>query len=199
MHSLDGAPTVAFPGNGTITPAEIIENGSPIVVIERSLRPEFCGPGQFRGGSGQVIRLTAVGQSVKMTIRPDKMRFPAPGIAGGLPGAPGELLLDGQPMALEPFQLIPGREVTLKLPGGGGYGDPAARDRRALLNDIGQGLVTPEAARVHYGHQEAGGSWSIGCYRRSTTSPITRSKKAGIAISRTSTSSSTAACRSGPT
>ena len=154
VHSLDGAPTVAFPGNGTITPAEIIENGSPIVVIERSLRPDSGGPGQFRGGSGQVIRLTAVGQSVKMTIRPDKMRFPAPGIAGGLPGAPGELLLDGQPMALEPFQLDPGREVTLKLPGGGGYGDPAARDRRALLNDIGQGLVTPEAARVHYGYEE---------------------------------------------
>jgi N-methylhydantoinase B len=103
---------------------------------------------------GQVIRLTTVGQSVKMTIRPDKMRFPAPGIAGGLPGSPGELLLDGRPMILEPFQLNPGQEVVLRLPGGGGYGDPLARDCNALLFDISQGLVTAEAARSLYGFEE---------------------------------------------
>jgi N-methylhydantoinase B len=156
VAGLDGSPTIAFPGNGTITPAEIIENGAPLLMLERSLRPDSGGAGRHRGGAGQVIRLAAAdGRAVKMTIRPDKMRFPAPGIAGGLPGAAGELLLDGQPMALEPFVLGPGHQVMLKLPGGGGYGDPRDRDRAAVAADLRQGMVTPAAARDLYGYAAA--------------------------------------------
>ena len=153
--ALDGAPTVAFPGNGTITPAEMIENGSPIVVIERSLRPTL-------GRARAVSRRQRTGHSAHdgRTVREDdhprrtkcgSRRRASPAVFRARRANFSSM---AQPMALEPFQLDPGREVTLKLPGGGGYGDPAARDRRALINDIGQGLVTPEAARVHYGYEE---------------------------------------------
>lgn len=147
----DGQPTIAFPGNGTITPAEIIENWAPIVIFERSLRPDSGGPGAQRGGLGQEIRITTRERAVTLTIRPDKIRFPAPGLQGGSPGAAGELLLDDQPMKLEPFVLEPGQIVTLKLPGGGGYGDPHKRDRAQLAADIEAGLVSMAAARLHYG------------------------------------------------
>jgi len=34
--------------------------------------------------------------------------------------------------------------------GGGGYGDPRARDPAALENDLRDGYVTPAAARAQY-------------------------------------------------
>ena len=36
-------------------------------------------------------------------------------------------------------------------PGGGGYGDPLKRDPAAVLRDVRDGLVSPEAARREYG------------------------------------------------
>ena len=148
----DGLPTIAFPANGTITPAEILEIGSPLLVLERSLRQDSGGAGRNRGGLGQTIRLGCVrDRRAKLTIRPDKMRFPAPGLAGGSPGLPGELTLDDLPLALEPFELLPGQVVTMKLPGGGGLGDPRERDAEALRLDVEQGAVSLAAARDLYG------------------------------------------------
>jgi N-methylhydantoinase B len=156
VDGLDGSPTVAFPGNGTITPAEIIENGAPLLVLERSLRTDSGGPGRSRGGLGQTIRLAVRdGHTVKMTIRPDKIRFPAPGLSGGLAGAPGELLHDDAPMALEPFTFTPGHVVTLRLPGGGGFGDPRERPAAAVEDDVRQGFVSAAAAAAHYGRGRA--------------------------------------------
>jgi N-methylhydantoinase B len=148
----DGHPTIAFPGNGTITPVEVIENGCPIVVLERSLRTDSGGAGTYRGGPGQVIRFRNDGhRAVRVSIRPDKVSFPAPGIRGGLPGAAGLLSIDGKPLPLEPFVLEYGAVVSLALPGGGGYGDPRARDEGAVAHDVAMGVVSDEAARSIYG------------------------------------------------
>ena len=43
VNGMDGQSTIAFPGNGTIPPAEIIENLSPLIVLERSLRQDSGG------------------------------------------------------------------------------------------------------------------------------------------------------------
>ena len=121
-------------------------------MLERSLRPDSGGAGRNRGGLGQVIRFTLRGAvPVKLTVRPDKMRFPAPGLLGGRPGMAGEAQLGDLALPLEPFELKPGAVVTLRLPGGGGIGDPKTRDWRALRADIDQGLVSPEAAEKVYG------------------------------------------------
>lgn len=147
----DGLPTIAFPGNGTITPAEIIENDAPLLILRRALRADSGGAGTFRGGLGQEIALRARGgRPIQISVRPDKMRFPAPGIGGGLPGAPGELLLDGQPLAPRPCELLPGSELVLRLPGGGGFGNPRNRDPSRITSDVEAGYVTPSAAMHIY-------------------------------------------------
>jgi N-methylhydantoinase B len=46
---------------------------------------------------------------------------------------------------------LPNSLVTFRTPGGGGWGDPHTRDRKAVLADVAEGLVSPEAARMHYG------------------------------------------------
>ncbi len=147
----DGLPTIAFPANGTITPAEIIENSAPLLVARRAFRPDSGGPGRFRGGLGQEIILRVLGEHpTQISVRPDKVRFPAPGLLGGLPGAPGELLLDGKPLEPGLFVLRPGSELVLRLPGGGGLGDPASRAPRHVARDVVAGYITLQAAKGIY-------------------------------------------------
>ena len=55
----------------------------------------------------------------------------------------------GNPYSLTRLQ--PGDTVTLDAAGGGGYGDPAERDRQALLRDVEDGKVSRESALRDYG------------------------------------------------
>ena len=47
-------------------------------------------------------------------------------------------------------QLTPGTEVTLELPGGGGYGPPEERDPALVLEDVRNGYVSLKRARDDY-------------------------------------------------
>ncbi len=51
------------------------------------------------------------------------------------------------------LELDEGTVFRLNGAGGGGYGDPAKRDRAALENDIAEGYVTLEAAKREYGYR----------------------------------------------
>ena len=47
---------------------------------------------------------------------------------------------------------MPSRDaICLKLPGGGGFGDPRTRDPQHVLDDVLDGLITAEEARRDYG------------------------------------------------
>ena len=52
--------------------------------------------------------------------------------------------------------------VTVELPGGGGYGSPAARDPGRVLEDVREGYVSLEQARdgVRRGDRP-GHSWTV--------------------------------------
>ena len=53
----------------------------------------------------------------------ERLRHPAHGLLGGGAGAPGEVLIDGNSADVRADHIIsPGQTITLKLPGGGGYG-----------------------------------------------------------------------------
>jgi len=148
----DGLCTVAFPYNGTVTPAEITENQAPILVRYKRLVPDSGGPGVRRGGLGQEIALEVTGdRPIIASLRPDKVRHPPPGIAGGAPGMAGAYSLNGAAVAVVPQTLSPGDVYRMRLPGGGGWGDPKARDRARLIEDVRNGYVTREAAARDYG------------------------------------------------
>ena len=49
------------------------------------------------------------------------------------------------------MDLEPGARVTLRLPGGGGYGDPLERETDRVLADVVDGYVSIDAARDAYG------------------------------------------------
>ena len=83
----------------------------------------------------------------------DRIQHPPEGLLGGGYGAAGEFLIDGEAQA-EPKRLLalqPGSRVGFNPPGGGGYGDPLARDPQAVLKDVVEGYVSVESARRDYG------------------------------------------------
>jgi N-methylhydantoinase B len=147
----DGLPTIAFPYNGTITPAEIFENNAPLIMTRRELLPDSGGAGEFRGGLGQRITFTPSGDSpVGMFVRADKVRHPASGLSGGRPGRAGRLLLNGSLAPLEPVWLKRGDVLEIEMPGGGGFGAPERRDPAALSRDMELGYVGAESAGRDY-------------------------------------------------
>jgi N-methylhydantoinase B len=80
-----------------------------------------------------------------MFVRPDKILYPAPGIAGGRPGSRGALLLNGRQAPLGTLTLRSGDVLELRLPGGGGLGRPAQRAKHLIARDLQEGYTTRRA------------------------------------------------------
>ena len=149
----DGLLPAAYPHNSTVTPTEIIERKCPVVMVRKSMLQDSGGPGRQRGGPGQEIVVRCIAEKpITLTIRPDLMKYPAPGLEDGGFGAAGEVWLNGEPVTrFTPIQWQPGDEVVLRVPGGGGYGDPRTREPARIREDVALGYVSVQAAREIYG------------------------------------------------
>lgn len=156
---LDGLSSTAFPSGISGTPVEIIENRSPLVVLEKSFRIDSGGAGQFRGGLGHRLVIAGLRANRPYSFSPffDRVQFPARGLRGGQPGAPGNYFLrhaDGTVERPNPKATVypePGTELWIELPGGGGLGDPRERPAELVQADLRAGLVSPERASGDYG------------------------------------------------
>jgi N-methylhydantoinase B len=150
----DGLNTTGFPSGVAGVPAEVIETLTPLVQLRRELRTDSGGAGRQRGGLGQRTEMACrSGGRWSVSTLIDRTRFGASGLEDGLPGAVGELALgSGAPApAKQALDLEPGERVALSPPGGGGYGDPTAREPEKVLADVIDGYVSIVAAREHYG------------------------------------------------
>ena len=83
-------------------------------------------------------------------------RFAAWPAAGGLPGASASVTLVRASGAIESITKTrtlvgAGDRLTLVTGGGGGFGNPRDRARDAVLRDVREGKVSPDAARSIYG------------------------------------------------
>lgn len=154
-RGLDGLSATAFPSGIANMPVEVFENRSPLVILERELRPDSGGPGRNRGGLGQRVVYAGLRLSEPYRLSPftDRINHPAPGLEGGLPGAPGRFeLADGTPLPPKrTITVTPDQLVVMALPGGGGLGFPRERDPDAVRQDVLDGLVSSAAAREVYG------------------------------------------------
>jgi N-methylhydantoinase B len=154
----DGEGCFIFPANGANTPVEILESDSPLIVERRELLPDSGGPGKQRGALGrrEVFRVPddayAPQPPVSLAIQSGRFRLPPEGLFGGKPGARAQFLVNGRPG--DPYgltRLKPGDTVVMDAAGGGGYGDPRARDRELLARDVREEKVSAESARRDYG------------------------------------------------
>ncbi len=134
--------------------AEVIETLAPIVLRRRELRPDSGGAGTFRGGLGQVMEIEVLtDEPYVFSGLYERTRHAAPGLQGGGPGACGRIATSNDvPLPPKISTVVPpDTVVTVELPGGGGYGPPAARDPERVLEDVREGYVSVERARDTYG------------------------------------------------
>jgi N-methylhydantoinase B len=154
--SKDGLDGTAFPSGVRTMPVEATENVAPVIFWKKELRPDSAGAGKTRGGFGQIMEIGAKGDAeFAVNAIFDRVANPPKGRDGGGTGAGGWVGLNdpnGTVLRTKGFQVIPkGRRLLLKLPGGGGMGDPKARDPELVKRDVADGLITPQAAREIYG------------------------------------------------
>lgn len=150
----DGIHATAFPSGISGVPAEVIEQLTPIVLRKREIRTNSAGPGRYRGGCGQTLEVAVrTDRSYRFAPLFDRLQHAAAGYGGGGDGALADIALSsGEHYTHKGSrELDPTVEITLHLPGGGGFYDPLTRDPAAVLADVANGLVTVDAARRDYG------------------------------------------------
>jgi N-methylhydantoinase B len=150
----DGIHATAFPSGISGVPAEVIEQLTPIVLRKRELRRDSAGPGRFRGGCGQTLQVgVRTDRSYRFAPLFDRLHHAAAGYSGGADGALAEISLSTGERYVQKGnrELDPSVEITLQLPGGGGFYDPLTRDPEAVANDVRNDIVSVERARLDYG------------------------------------------------
>jgi N-methylhydantoinase B len=154
----DGASgTMVNQSNAKIAPIEIIESEFPTRVQRFDLIKDSGGAGQYRGGLG-VIREYLNLQDARFSIRSAKHVIAPEGSTGGHVGRTGDIWINPDtkeakrlPTRYADYPLKQGDVFRLETPGGGGYGDPLARDPERVLSDVQEGYVSPDAAQRDYG------------------------------------------------
>ncbi|WP_339947210.1 hydantoinase B/oxoprolinase family protein [uncultured Albimonas sp.] len=154
-------------GNCPHIPVEVFEYRFPFHVEEFKLVEGSGGAGKHRGGHSISKTLTAQ-TPMTYSYMSDRQKMSPWGIHGGKEGGRAELLmvtpasggdwktvseLYGKPSPSK-FANVPiasGDRIRISSPGGGGWGDPAERDRQAVIDDILDGWITPEEAERTYG------------------------------------------------
>jgi len=135
---MDGANVLSWPSNISNVPVEVIEHLSPYRVHCKALRTGSGGAGTRRGGLGQQFDIEILGtEELQIRFNAERIHTPPAGIAGGKAGAPGEIRINGQPVAdTKAARLVkPGDRISFRTPGGGGYGPPEARSAAAAQRD----------------------------------------------------------------
>jgi N-methylhydantoinase B len=153
----DGLEAVTNPSqNMSNTPVEVLEAQHPIRIDEYALVPDSCGAGRWRGGLGLRRQYTLLNPEATLQLRSDRMKFRPYGLAGGRAALPTRNVLqsaDGARAMPAKFAvtLRRGDVVRHEQPGGGGHGDPLARDPALVAADVADEKITVEYARREHG------------------------------------------------
>ena len=153
----DGLSTTAFPSGVRTTPTEVNEVTAPLLIWRKEYLVDSGGPGELRGGLGQVIEIAhSRGAPFEVSKMFDRIGHPARGRRGGRSGRPGRVYIKhGAELKGKGKETVPaGTTLVMETPGGGGMGDPASRDPAALRADLEAELVSEAAARESYGYRE---------------------------------------------
>jgi len=142
-------------GDTRIIPIEVQEASYPIFIEHFALRTDSGGAGQFRGGLG-LSKSYLVNAPCTLFTTFDRTECPAWGVAGGMDGAPGSVIVESVPgdcrnALKENMKLQAGDRVLIATGGGGGFGPPRRRTRENLIEDLTRGYVSKETASSVYG------------------------------------------------
>ena len=138
-------------------PVELQEIQFPFLIEHFGLRANSGGAGRHRGGLGVEIAYQALAKTLT-NVNCERTKDPPWGLVGGKSAAVNEALLvrgDGSEQRLlkaTNVPMAPGDRLIFRTAGGGGWGDPLLRERRAVTDDIAKGYVSAGAAERDYGY-----------------------------------------------
>ncbi len=122
--------------NSLNTPIEALEHAYPFRITRYSVRRESGGAGSHRGGDGLRRDLELLCEGTVTLLSERRVRPPS-GLRGGQDGSPGEnvLIREGDEESLPAkvtFSGESGDVVSIRSPGGGGWGSPRNSDPIAV-------------------------------------------------------------------
>jgi N-methylhydantoinase B len=146
-------------GISKTAPVEVMEQYYPVLFRRFALREGSGGAGKHRGGFGVHYEVEIKRGEARASFVMDHGRFGPPGVEGGLDGAPnvvrihrnGEILIPEHLSKDQDIPLAAGDRVEVMTPGGGGYGDPFARDPALVARDVRRGYYGADEARRLFG------------------------------------------------
>jgi N-methylhydantoinase B len=154
----DGADVVdSYAGNCSNVPVESLEQDYPFMMVEEyALRRGSAGAGTRRGGLGVRRVYRILDDDVSFNAYSDRFQIAPWGLFGGKPGETTRFVVErgNQEILLDSkvnFTLQKGDRLVIEIAGGGGYGDPATRDRDLVRHDLKEGLISKQEARELYG------------------------------------------------
>ncbi len=159
---------------------ETVEANFPIRYLFRRRTQDSGGPGRFRGGAGgeyAIVPHDAPDGGIHFVVSGKGIQYPmSEGLGGGYPASPcsyqwvhnneadqarnvdakfaqslGEMPGRKEPISWGVFPLMGEDSLYVRWNGGGGYGDPLARDPAAVLADVQTRVVSCEIAARVYG------------------------------------------------
>ncbi len=162
----DGKSALLYPTSAANTSIELLESRAPVLVVEKALIADSGGAGQQRGGLGvrtRLRKLHADGLPMLFSIYPEGVGVASEGLFGGRPGgAVRGVVLDAAGAVVHDCgtgELVtlttPERMVEVCLGGGAGFGDPFARARQRVADDVADGYVGAATAARDYGADAA--------------------------------------------
>ena len=161
----DGLAAVSFPYNLRDVCVEEAEAETPHLFEKREIICDGGGVGQWRGGPGEEVIIRTVAKEEVDAAQPitfvgggGRFIYPPAGLFGGGPGRKSEILVNGVPSeawkvsGAPEIHLSSSDVLTLRLPGGGGYGDPLQRERQLVAWDLKNGYISKESALRDYSY-----------------------------------------------
>jgi N-methylhydantoinase B len=153
----DGEDTIHVVPDSRNLPTEFTESRFPFIVERLGLAQDSGGAGEFRGGLGYEKHIRMLKDAHFMSIA-DRSILACWGVRGGKAGMPFQVVIDpGGPDEREVDALADAEEikagqvVRIRTTGGGGWGDPLARDPELVVRDVVWRKVSAEAALRDYG------------------------------------------------
>ena len=142
-------------------PVEVMEAEHPVRVEEYAFVPDTCGAGKWRGGVGLKRSYRILAPEALLQLRTDRVAFRPYGLDGGEPGGTSrnsiEVAGETRPLPGKVTMTVPhGALIVHEQAGGGGFGDPSARDPALIAEDIADGKITQAFARRHYAKSVVG-------------------------------------------